>query len=91
MKVFWGLVFMVLSIKVSVAGVSKNVTTRPKSVTAGAILTFNSTVGKVARIAIQAAVNDVNSDPSVLGGTKLNIKMQDTNFSGFRGIIEGNI
>ncbi|XP_050230421.1 glutamate receptor 3.6-like [Mercurialis annua] len=88
MNVIWILILLVLSNGVSLYGISTNITTRPKSVKIGAILSFNSTVGKVARIAIRAAVNDVNSDPSVLGGTQLDIKMQDTNFSGFLGIVE---
>ena len=62
---------------------------RPKEVKIGAIFVFNSTIGKAAKVAIQAAVDDVNSDPLVLHGTKLNITMQDSKQSGFIGIVEG--
>ncbi|KDP43782.1 hypothetical protein JCGZ_22409 [Jatropha curcas] len=88
MKVFWFLVFMVFSNGVCLNGFTRATKRRPEFVNIGATLSFNSTIGKVARIAIQAAVDDVNSDPSILGGTKLRIKMQDTNYSGFLGIIE---
>lgn len=69
-------------------GASKNVT-RPEVVNVGALFGFSSIVGKVAKVAVLAAVEDVNSDPSVLGGTKLRMNMQDTNYSGFLGIVEG--
>lgn len=44
----------------------------------------------VAKIAMKAAEEDVNSDPAVLGGTKLAISMHDSNYSGFLGILGGN-
>jgi ionotropic glutamate receptor len=66
------------------------VSTRPDVVNIGAILSFNSSIGKVAKVAIEAAVDDVNSDPGVLNGTMLKITMQDTKLSsGFLGIVEG--
>ncbi|RLM66126.1 glutamate receptor 3.1-like [Panicum miliaceum] len=44
--------------------------------------------GRVAKVAIAAAVNDINNDPSILSGTKLVVQMQDTNYSGFIGIVQ---
>lgn len=85
MRLLWIVALMIFSNGVGVSGLNK----RPEFVNIGATLAFNSTIGKVARIAIQAAVDDVNSDPSILGGTKLRMKMQDTNYSGFMGIVEG--
>ncbi|KAK6121239.1 hypothetical protein DH2020_045013 [Rehmannia glutinosa] len=38
---------------------------------------------------MNAAVEDVNSDPSVLGGRKLVLSTHDSNYSGFLGIIGG--
>lgn len=70
------------------AGVGTNDSTRPRTVNIGAMLTFNSTIGKVAKVAIQAAVDDVNSSSDVLQGTKLNISMQDSDNSEFRGIFQ---
>ncbi|KAF5443702.1 hypothetical protein F2P56_036237 [Juglans regia] len=60
---------------------------RPNVVKVGAIFTFSTINGKVARIAMKAAEEDVNSDPTNLGGSKLSIIMHDSNFSGFLSII----
>ncbi|XP_057992244.1 glutamate receptor 3.2 isoform X2 [Hevea brasiliensis] len=59
----------------------------PGAVNVGAIFTFNTINGKVARIAMKAAEDDINSDPSILGGRKFSITMHDSNFSGFMGIM----
>uniref|UniRef100_A0A2N9HFE0 Glutamate receptor n=1 Tax=Fagus sylvatica TaxID=28930 RepID=A0A2N9HFE0_FAGSY len=69
-------------------GCSKNFSSRPASVNIGAIFTFNSTIGRVAKIAIEEAVKDVNSNSSILRGTKLDLTMQDSNCSGFFGMVE---
>lgn len=62
---------------------------RPEVVKIGSILTFDSTIGKIGKIALEAAVEDVNSDPTVLNGTKLELTIHDSNSSGFVGIMEG--
>ncbi|PKI57045.1 glutamate receptor 3.6 [Punica granatum] len=69
-------------------GAGTIVSTRPDVVNVGAVFSFGTMIGKVAKVAIEAAVNDVNSDPTVLNGTKLKVTMQDTNYSGFLGIVE---
>ncbi|KAK6127562.1 hypothetical protein DH2020_038680 [Rehmannia glutinosa] len=69
-------------------GVYTSQSARPDVVNIGSILTFDSIIGKVAKVAIQAAVEDVNSNPDVLKGTELKITMRDCHFSGFSGIIE---
>ena len=90
MKMGWFLFFMVLLNGIIISnGVGTNVSSRPSVVNIGAIFSFNSTIGKVAKFALEAAVQDVNSDPTVLGGTKLKLTTQDTNFSGFGAIMEG--
>lgn len=53
----------------------------------GSILSFGTINGRVAKIAMNAAVEDVNSDSSVLGGRKLVLSMHDSNYSGFLGIM----
>ena len=73
----------------SCGAVTTNASTRPNVVNIGAFFTFSSVVGKVAKVAVEAAVEDVNSDPSVLGGTKLHLTTHDTKYSGFLGIVEG--
>jgi len=66
-----------------------NVSARPSIINIGAILSFNSTIGRVAKVAIEAAVDDINSNPKVLSGTKLNVSMLDTKSSpGFQKIVD---
>lgn len=69
----------------------RNVTgSRPSVLNIGAIISFDSTIGRVAKIAIDEAVKDVNADPNILPGTHLVVTMQDSNCSGFLGMIQGN-
>ncbi|CAL5416270.1 unnamed protein product [Camellia sinensis] len=68
-------------------GLSGNVTSRPAVVNIGAIFTFESTIGRVAKIAIEEALKDVNSNSSVLPGTKLVVQMRNSNCSGFLGMV----
>ena len=72
-------------------GVVTNISTRPSIVDVGAILTYKSTIGKVAKVAIEAAIEDVNSDPTVLAGTKIQLTMQDSNYDGFLGIVKSKL
>ncbi|KAI3515046.1 hypothetical protein L1887_13795 [Cichorium endivia] len=65
-----------------------SVRSRAEVVKIGSILTFDSIIGKVAKIALEAAVKDVNSDPTVLNGTKLELTIHDSNSSGFVSIME---
>lgn len=67
---------------------SESVRSRPDVVTIGSILTFDSMIGRVGKIALEAAVEDVNSDPTVLNGTKLELTIHDSKFSGFLSIME---
>lgn len=85
------LVICCLSVPLAVLG-GRNGTapSRPRVVNIGALFTINSVIGRSARPAIKAAVDDVNSDSSILSGTKLNLIVQDTNCSGFIGTVDGN-
>lgn len=69
---------------------SSSSSSRPSSVKIGALFTYDSVIGRAAGPAIAAAVDDVNSDPSILPGTTLNLVIRDTNCSGFVGTMEGN-
>lgn len=89
MKLIWFLLPLFLYFGLFPYGISKNVSSRPALVNVGAIFTFDSTIGRVAKIAIDEAVKDVNSDSSILHGTKLVINSQDSNCSGFSGMVEG--
>ncbi|GMH24530.1 hypothetical protein Nepgr_026373 [Nepenthes gracilis] len=81
---FWGFYNGVYATDLRTTGNS----TRPDEVNVGVILASDSITGKVAKVAIEAALHDVNSDPDVLSGTTLKISMLDSNFSGFLGIVE---
>ncbi|XP_075650001.1 glutamate receptor 3.3 [Castanea sativa] len=83
----WFILSLLLYVGVFPYGFSKNVS-RPAIVKIGAIFTFNSTIGRVAKIAMEEAVKDVNFNSSILPGTKLNLTMQDSNCSGFFGMVE---
>lgn len=71
------------------SGYSKTVSARSAVVKIGAIFTFNSTVGRAAKFAIEEAVKDINSDPRILHGTQLTVTLQNSKCSGFLGLIEG--
>ncbi|XP_068638958.1 glutamate receptor 3.7-like [Aristolochia californica] len=60
---------------------------RPPVVNIGALFTYDSVIGRAAMVAMQAAVEDINADSSVLGGTKLNLIMENTNCNVFIGSI----
>lgn len=62
---------------------------KPSAVNIGALFTVNSVIGRSAKPAILAAIDDVNSDSSVLPEITLNVILQDTNCSGFLGTVEG--
>lgn len=62
---------------------------RPSSVNVGALFTYDSFIGRAAKPAVKAAMDDVNADQSVLKGIKLNIIFQDSNCSGFIGTMGG--
>ncbi|KAH7669334.1 glutamate receptor ionotropic plant protein [Dioscorea alata] len=81
---------LVLCFTLCANGVDVNVTKRPrpKIVNIGAFFTFNSTIGRVASVAIHTALDDVNADPSVLKGSKLVVDTQDTQCNGFIGVVE---
>ncbi|KAI7738381.1 hypothetical protein M8C21_008444, partial [Ambrosia artemisiifolia] len=56
---------------------------RPDVISIASILTFDSIIGKVAKIALEAAIEDVNSHPTVLNGTKLKLTLHDSKYNGF--------
>lgn len=91
LRVKWLLLLLVITLEnglLFATRIDTNSSTRPRSLNIGAILSFNSTIGKVAKVAIQAAVDDVNSSSDVLPGTNLNISMQDSSQNEFLGIVK---
>ncbi|GLT46036.1 hypothetical protein SLA2020_198260 [Shorea laevis] len=69
-------------------GDARNVSSRPAVVNIGAIFQYDSPIGRVAKIAIQEAVDDINSNSSILHGTKLSVTMHNSKGSGFFGMVE---
>ncbi|XP_028808435.1 glutamate receptor 3.4-like isoform X1 [Neltuma alba] len=61
---------------------------RPSVVRIGALFTFDSVIGKSAKPAILAAIDEVNNDTSILPATKMEVILHDTNCSGFLGTVE---
>ncbi|XP_021804508.1 glutamate receptor 3.6-like isoform X2 [Prunus avium] len=88
MNIVWLLVLMVFYNGSSSRGLGTNVTARPDTVNIGAIFPFDSVIGEIAKLAISIAVEDVNSDPKLLNGTKLILKIQNIKSSDFLGIVE---
>ena len=87
----WLMVLVVFCHEIFSNGVVTNISTRPSVVNVGAILAYKSIIGKVAKVAIEAAIEDVNSDPTVLARTKIQLTMQDSNYNGFLGIVESKL
>ncbi|XP_078167545.1 glutamate receptor 3.5-like isoform X3 [Carex rostrata] len=78
-------------ISLSLAIITRSQTSNPQNITSiniGALYTYNSIIGRAVRIAIELALEDVNSDRTILPDTKLNVISQDTNCSGFLATIE---
>lgn len=91
-----GLMVLIFCMRVPMEVMGENGTAivssaRPSVVNVGALFSFNSTIGRAAKPALEAAIGDVNSDSSVLSGTKLNLVFHDTNCSGFLGTMGGNL
>ncbi|XP_022941510.1 glutamate receptor 3.3-like [Cucurbita moschata] len=88
MSFIWLLSLLSLYCGIFPVGLGKNIFSRPSVVNIGAIFSFDSTIGKVAKIAIEEAVKDVNADPTILPTTNLWLQMQNSNCSGFLGMVE---
>uniref|UniRef100_A0A5B7BS12 Putative glutamate receptor 3.7 n=1 Tax=Davidia involucrata TaxID=16924 RepID=A0A5B7BS12_DAVIN len=63
---------------------------RTEVVNIGAVFTYNSVIGRVAKVAIEAAVADVNADPGILRGTQLKLIMEDVDCNVFMGSVKGS-
>ncbi|KAI3774204.1 hypothetical protein L1987_48749 [Smallanthus sonchifolius] len=61
------------------------------TVNIGAIMTLTAINGQVSTIAMNAVVDDVNSDPHILPGKRLSLSFHDTHYGGFPGIVAGNV
>lgn len=88
---FWLLWLLFLSSGVLSNGLGRDAPRRPAIVHIGALFSVHSTIGRVANIALQEAVKDVNSNSRILNGTKLALTIQNSNCSGFIGMAEGTV
>ncbi|BAT99864.1 hypothetical protein LR48_Vigan06g061300 [Vigna angularis] len=89
MSKVWPLVFMVLSIGCFSNGSGRQNSTVPEVVNIGALFSYNTSVGRTIKVALEAAFEDINSDPNILGRTKLNLSLQeDSKYRGFLSIAE---
>lgn len=87
MKIFCTL--LVYSLCVLIVSGDQSSHIRPSSVNVGALLSLNSTIGRVAKPAMDAAVEAVNSNQYILSGTRLNMMMMDTKCDTVVGMNEG--
>lgn len=90
-RVWFVLFLMALSnLRFSSAAVGSDNSTVPEFLNIGVLYSFNTSVGRIVKIAVETAVGDINSDSSILGKTKLKLSMQeDSKYRGFLSIAEG--
>lgn len=87
---FWVLALLSSFIVLSGDGLlSEGASSRPHDINVGAIFSLSTLYGQVADIAMKAAEEDVNSDPTFLNGSKLRILMYDAKRNGFLSIMKG--
>ncbi|KAJ0261978.1 Glutamate receptor 3.7 [Hirschfeldia incana] len=58
---------------------------RPQVVNIGAVFTFDSVIGRAAKVALEEAVSDVNADRNVLEDTELRLFVEDSSCNVFHG------
>ncbi|KAL5730857.1 hypothetical protein ACHQM5_003644 [Ranunculus cassubicifolius] len=59
----------------------------PMVVKIGAVFSYESVIGRVAKVAIQAAEDDINADQTILKGIKLEFVMRDSKCNVFTGSV----
>ncbi|KAK1419383.1 hypothetical protein QVD17_28550 [Tagetes erecta] len=78
---------MLLVLFVLITGTFSVVFSKMDTVNIGAIMTVKTITGTVSAIAMKTAVDDINSDPTILPGRNLSLSIHDANFSGFLSIV----
>ncbi|KAK9163463.1 hypothetical protein Syun_004365 [Stephania yunnanensis] len=61
----------------------------PKVVNIDAVFSFDSVIGRSSKTAIEAAFYDIDSDPSILKGIRLNTIIKNSKCCVFNGAVEG--
>lgn len=59
------------------------------NVNLGAIFTLGTFNGKISKIAMETAVDDINSDPSILSDRNLTLEIHDSDYNGFLSVMGG--
>ncbi|GAU35270.1 hypothetical protein TSUD_324080 [Trifolium subterraneum] len=62
--------------------------TRSDFINIGALFSFNTNVGRIIKIALDVVVEDVNSDPNILGDTVKALSSRRSKYRGFLSIAE---
>ncbi|XP_019107527.2 glutamate receptor 3.2 isoform X2 [Beta vulgaris subsp. vulgaris] len=57
------------------------------NVNLGAIFTLGTFNGKISKIAMETAVDDINSDPSILSDRNLTLEIHDSDYNGFLSVM----
>ena len=57
----------------------------------GALISYDTIIGRVARKAIQMALDEINKDKNLLNNSELVLHMLDTNCSAFLGVAAGKL
>ncbi|XP_071708995.1 glutamate receptor 3.1-like [Rutidosis leptorrhynchoides] len=70
-----------------ILGALSTVNSKTNIINIGSIFDQQSITGKVSTIAMNAAVNDVNSDPKILPGRRLSLSVNDASFTGHFSIV----
>ncbi|KAK1416681.1 hypothetical protein QVD17_25796 [Tagetes erecta] len=90
LHILWVFSIWMMMATMAVKGKTGNTTSSsrmPSVVNVGALFTINSVIGRSVKPAVAAAIADVNSSPTILPATRLNLILHDTNCSGFLGTI----
>jgi hypothetical protein len=82
------LLITIISSMAAAAAAAPNATA-PSAIHIGSLVSYDSFIGRVARTAIQMAVDDVNKAKNLLNGSELVLHMLDTNCSAFTGAAVG--
>ena len=84
-SLYFYVTIMLMSFSTTVS--SENTTTKQLHI--GALVSYGTFIGSVAKQAIEMAVDDINRNQSFLQGSKLVLHMVDSNCSAFQGAASG--
>ena len=83
------LYFYVTIMLMSFSSMVSSENTTAKQLHIGVLVSYGTLIGRVAKQAIEMAVDDINRNESFLQGSKLVVHVLDTNCSAFQGAASG--